>query len=458
MASKEFHNGKFISSARCATKQPWRAVLPLRWQELCALFLVALAAAFAFIGQPSSLVSSNGHRGMAGCRAEKVPVDPCRHVAVDVQRGQLRRSQDAELVLVTGGSGFIGSHLVARLLQLGYIVRVFDSLETGNLLYLDLRHPRLEFHYGDILDVSALRRAMAGVRGVFHLAAASKVLPSLKNPRMATFNIERNALGTSNVLEVANETQLVTKVVYAASSTYYGNQPVPFVEDDPFRPTSPYAASKYMGELQMLTNDGLYHLPTLSLRFFMVYGPRNPSEGAYAIVTGKFLRRLLEGQPLLIEGSGDQFRDFVHVEDVATACILGYQNDIRGTSINVGSGVAYSVKDVADMVSSDQEHVAERRNDLKGTLADTCRAKELLHFNASYDFRETMLAMKADMLAGKKEYLDAMWLDDNVVETFESRLPGWARLGSSDRSLQIKDALDQDPLFLDSIFAAWKSR
>jgi len=395
---------------------------------------------------------------MAGCREEKVPVDPCRHSAVDAHKGQPRSSPDAELVLVTGGSGFIGSHLVAQLLSLGYTVRVFDSLETGNLLYLDLLHPRLEFLYGDILDMAALRRAMVGVRGVFHLAAASKVLPSLRNPNMATFNIERNALGTSNVLEAANETKLVNKVVYAASSTYYGNQPVPFDEEDPFRPTSPYAASKYMGELQMLTNDGLYSLPSLSLRFFMVYGPRNPSEGAYAIVTGKFLRRLLDGKPLLVEGSGVQFRDFVHVQDVGRSCILGYQGDIRGTSINVGSGVAYSVKDVADMISSNQEHVVARRNDLSGTLANTCRAKELLHFNASYDFRETMMAMKEDMLAGKREDLAEMWFDDHVLKVFGTNLPeGWAMLASSARSLGIKAALDKDPFFLDRIVTGLKS-
>merc|ERR1712110_453647 len=128
------------------------------------------------------------------------------------------------------------------------------------------------------MDSHALRRAMVDVVGVFHLGAASKVLPSLKSPAMGTFNIERNAVGTSRVLEVANETHLVRKVMYAASSTYYGNQEVPFHETDPFRPTSPYAASKYMGELAMPTNDQLYGLPTLSIRFFMVFGPRNPSE------------------------------------------------------------------------------------------------------------------------------------------------------------------------------------
>ncbi|CAJ1422846.1 unnamed protein product, partial [Effrenium voratum] len=225
----------------------------------------------------------------------KSGVDPCADLQIDEALGDPKRGED--LVLVTGGSGFIGSHLVEQLLGLGYTVRVFDNLETGNLLFLNLRHPRLQFFFGDIMDMDSLRRAMVGVQGVFHLGAASKVLPSLKNPTMGTFNVERNSVGTSRVLEAANETQQVRKVMYAASSTYYGNQAVPFSETDPFRPTSPYAASKYMGELVMLTNDNLYKLPTLSLRFFMVYGPRNPSQGAYAILTGKFIDRLKQNQP-----------------------------------------------------------------------------------------------------------------------------------------------------------------
>lgn len=429
--------------------------MPTRWQEFGALGLLAVAVVLAFSRFGfSETKGENGHVDSGRSREQKAPVDPCRNLSFAEPR--ILRSD--ELVLVTGGSGFIGSHLVAQLLELGYRVRVFDSLETGNLLYLDLRHPRLEFHYGDILDMPALRRAMVGVRGVFHLAAASKVLPSLKSPRMATFNIERNALGTSNVLEAANETKLVNKVVYAASSTFYGNQPVPYVEGMPFRPTSPYAASKYMGELQMLTNDGLYNLPTLSLRFFMVYGPRNPSDGAYAIVTGKFLRRLMANEPLVIEGTGQQFRDFVHVRDVARACILGYQSSVHGISVNVGSGVAHSVKDVADLISSNQEHVAARRGDLEGTLADTCKAKELLRFNTSYDFRAAMLAMKADMLAGKSEYLDPMWSDEHVLGSFRRRFPEWDSLRPVDRSLAIKSALDADPLFLDEMLRSLKLR
>jgi len=386
---------------------------------------------------------------LLGGRPGKSGSDPCGELQLDRSTGNPTPPADAgELVLVTGGSGFIGSHLVELLLELGYTVRVFDSLETGNLLFLDLRHPRLEFHYGDIMDVPALRRAMVGVRGVFHLGAASKVLPSLKNPAMGTFNVERNSVGTSKVLEVANETGLVGKVMYAASSTYYGNQDVPFVETDPFMPTSPYAASKYMGELAMLTNDALYGMRSLSLRFFMVYGPRNPTEGAYAVVTGKFMVRAREGSPLMIEGSGANFRDFVHVKDVARALALGYQSSIHGTVFNVGSGMTHSVKEVADLISNRQEHVDARRNDLLGTMADTCRAKQLLRFQARHDFVETIRAMMEDMRTGDAEYLAPMWQDPDVVAALEERLPGWGSLAPRERSGMIREALASDAAFL----------
>jgi len=298
------------------------------------------------------------------------------------------------------------------------------------------------------MDIASLRKAMVGVQGIFHLAAASKVLPSLKDPGMAAFNYERNAVGTSRVLQVANETLRVRKIVYAASSTYYGNQPVPFTETDPFMPTSPYAASKYMGELEMLTHDQLYHLDTLALRFFMVYGPRNPSQGAYAIVTGKFLGRLRENMPLIIEGNGRNFRDFIHVEDIARALILGYQSKAHGKVINVGSGKAYSVKEVANLVSLDQEHVAARPNDLLGTLADTCLAKRLLHFEARHDFLETMREMIAEARAGRGEYLAPMWEQSKVIMLMDRKLPGWSGLPARARSDKIKEALQSNPAFL----------
>jgi len=399
-------------------------------------------------------------RAAVGQDGAAVAVDPCRDVAVDATLNRPRpappRGQGvgAEIVLVTGGSGFIGSHLVELLLQLGYVVHVLDNLETGNLLYLDLRHPRLHFFYGDIMDLDALRRAMRGAGGVFHLGAASKVLPSLKDPAMGTFNVEQNAVGTSRVLEAANETKLVRKVVYAASSTYYGNQPVPFEETAPFKPTSPYAASKYMGELVMETNDVLYGLRTLSLRFFMVYGPRNPSQGAYAIVTGVFLRRLQQGLPLIVEGTGENFRDFVHVRDVARALVLGYQSEVHGVSINVGTGRAHSVKEVADMVSMNQQHVAPRKNDLYGTLADTCRARRLLNFATEYEFGPTMREMIQEAVDGRGEHLAPMWSEPRVVEELERRFPDWGQRTSSEKSSRLRAALEDDVNFLEDLLRA----
>eukprot|EP00930_Biecheleria_cincta_P087202 TRINITY_DN76452_c0_g1_i1.p1 TRINITY_DN76452_c0_g1~~TRINITY_DN76452_c0_g1_i1.p1 ORF type:complete len:759 (-),score=118.77 TRINITY_DN76452_c0_g1_i1:35-2281(-) len=378
---------------------------------------------------------------------KKTGVDPCRNLQVPEHLGNPHRGDD-ELVLITGGSGFIGSHLTEQLLSLGYRVRVFDSLETGNLQFLNLRDPKLEFHYGNIMDLEALRRAMVGVRGVFHLGAASKVLPSLKNPAMGTFNVERNSVGTSRVLEAANETKIVKKVMYAASSTYYGNQPVPHVETDHFMPTSPYAASKFMGELIMSTNDNLYKLHTLSLRFFMVYGPRNPSAGAYAIVTGKFIGRLKAGLPLMIEGDGTNFRDFVHADDISRALILGYQSHIHGTVINAGSGETHSVKEVADLVSSNQVHVAARKNDLLGTLADTCKAKQELHFQTRKDFVTVMKEMIADAKNGRSDYLAPMWEEASVQDKLDSHFGMWRNLTHMDRNEKLRAALDADRNFL----------
>lgn len=385
-------------------------------------------------------------------RGKAAGEDPCKDLRVSLQSNTPHHVKPgSELVLVTGGSGFIGSHTVSQLLELGYNVRVFDNLETGNLQFLDLRHPRLDFQYGDIMQKEAIRKAMQGVTGVIHLAAASKVLPSLKSPKMATFNIERNAVGTSNVLEIANETKLVKKIVYAASSTFYGNQQIPFDETDSFRPTSPYAASKYMGELQMITNDALYNIPTVSLRFFMVYGPRNPSTGAYAVVTGKFLQNYVQDKNLVIEGTGRNFRDFIHVKDVARACILGLQKSVRGVIINVGSGEAHSIKEVADLVSPKQEHVAARPHDLQGTLASTCKAKELLGFEAKENFRVAMTQLLENAKAGQSYYLDEMWTSPAVLAKLDKELPGFIEANVEQRAAKLRDAVSTDSTFVSQL-------
>merc|ERR1719253_2369921 len=153
----------------------------------------------------------------------------------------------------------------------------------------------------------------------------------------------------------------------------------------------------------------------------------------------------------MIEGSGENFRDFIHVKDIGRGLILGYQSSVHGMVINLGSGQTYSVNDVANLVSSNQVHVAPRKNDLLGTLADTCLAKRLLRFQTSYDFVATMKAMIADAQAGKSEYLAEMWAEPAVVAAVDERLPGWSSLTPLERSNKIKDSLHNDGLFLDRL-------
>ena len=334
-------------------------------------------------------------------------VDPCAHV-----RGTSEpvAESHSRLALVTGGAGFIGSSLCPLLLTLGYRVRVLDNLSTG---FSDFVPPGAEFVNGDVRDLAAVRDAMRGVGVVFHLAAMSKVEPSLTDPAAIAFCLDVNVRGTTNVMEAARSASRETdaigtdaasasrtpnaasrtpiKVIYAASSTYYGNQVTPFSEGMPEVLSSPYAHSKRSGEAVVLLYGRLHGVPVVSLRLFMVYGKNQPKDGAYKVVTGSFLKALSDQRPLLIEGDGTQYRDFVHVTDVARAFVLAAQNEaVDGVAINVGTGVATSIKAVADLVSAKQEFVEKRKNDLRGTLADTCLAKKTLGFEARRQFGEEM--------------------------------------------------------------------
>ena len=331
--------------------------------------------------------------------AEKAVKDPCEDV--QIPDGRIPSPSKLTTVLVTGGAGFIGSNLVDRLLELEYKVRILDNLYTGFIRNVPLQDNRVEFYFGDILDKQVLKLALEGVEYVYHLAAMSKVLPSVKSPDMARFCTETNALGSWNVLNASREQGNIKKVVYAASSTYYGNRPAPHQEDMAPDFITPYAASKYEGEIQMKMFDSLFEVPTISTRFFMVYGPRQPSTGAYAIVTGVFAKQASEGKHLTIEGDGSHYRDFIHVADIVDGLILAQQSpDLCGDVVNLGSGTSFSVQDVADLVSSDQVHVDARKNDLEGTLADTCKMKRLLGYRVKKDFTREMAFMAKQTMEG----------------------------------------------------------
>jgi nucleoside-diphosphate-sugar epimerase len=287
----------------------------------------------------------------------------------------------SELALVTGGAGFIGSHLTERLLAEGFRVRVLDDLSQGHREYVPAG---AEFIEGTIVDQATCRRACDGAQAVFHLAAMSKVAPSIDKPEFCT---EQNVLGTQNVLLAARDAK-VKKVVYSASSSSYGNRPAPQREDMLSDALNPYALSKYVGELYCELFTRLYGLSTISLRYFNVYGPRQPTTGAYALVLGIFLRQKKEGQALTIHGQGDQRRDFVHVRDVVAANLAAYRSPAHGMSLNVGSGTNVSVKELADIISPKQTHLPRRAGDAEITLADVTRIREVLGWSTKVAFED----------------------------------------------------------------------
>lgn len=291
------------------------------------------------------------------------------------------------LVLVTGGAGFIGSHLTEALLAAGYSVRVLDNLSSG---YRDYVPSAAEFMLGDICDLETCRKAAAGVKGIFHLAALSRVAPSLDDVQACTYP---NVIGTQNML-IAGREAGVRKFVYSASSTHYGSLPAPHVEGLAPQFLNLYSLTKYTGEQYALMFDKMYGLPVVSLRYFNVYGPRQQTTGAYALVMGIFLRQWAAGQALTIHGDGLQSRDFVHVKDVVSANLRAFESDVHGDVFNIGSGVSCSVRELADMISPHQVFEAARKGDAAATLADITKARSILGWSPVVDFREGVEELK----------------------------------------------------------------
>lgn len=299
-------------------------------------------------------------------------------------------------VLVTGGAGFIGSHVVELLLSRGYAVTVLDNLSLGSREWVPAG---AEFLEADILDLDKVRAACAGKSGILHLAAMSRVLPSLTGgPSTCLHSADQNIRGTLNVLVAAAEAG-VKKVVYSASSTRYGSLSAPHEEGMTPDCQTPYAVSKHCGELYALQFQRMYGLPVVCLRYFQVYGPRQPIMGAYAMVTGIFIDQRVRGQPLTIHGDGSQRRDFVHVHDVAEANVRALESDVSGESINIGTGVSHSIKELADLISHEQVFSQPRQHDMQETRADTEKCKRLLGWSPVLDFREKTLELLAEATA-----------------------------------------------------------
>lgn len=295
----------------------------------------------------------------------------------------------AHKVVVTGGAGFIGSHLVHALAEEGYDVHAVDTLVGGFKRKL---HPRAKLHKIDIRDFEELRDIFNGARYVFHLAALPRVQYSIENPAETN---EVNIGGTLNVLRAAQEAE-VKRVVYAASSSAYGDQKtLPLHEELPANPKSPYGLQKYVGELYCRVFSEVHGLPTVSLRYFNVYGPGFDPEGEYALVIGKFLKLRSEGKPLTITGNGEQTRDFTHVRDVVRANMLAANSKRvgKGESINIGAGNNVSINRVVELIGGAVEYLPPRIEP-KHTLADTRRAEKLLGWKPEVPLEEGIAELK----------------------------------------------------------------
>lgn len=295
----------------------------------------------------------------------------------------------AKKVVVTGGAGFIGSHLVETLLGQGFNVHVIDNLSGGKKENV---HKSAKLHEIDIRDLGSITPVIKGAQYVFHLAALPRVQYSIENPEETN---DVNTNGTLNVL-IASKDGGVERFIYSASSSAYGNQEtMPLKEDMDANPISPYGLQKYIGELKCRVWSEVYGLPTVSLRYFNVYGPRASHEGAYALVIAKFLKQRQEDKPMTITGDGENTRDYTHVRDVVEANLLAAESKKvgRGEVMNIGAGNNYSVNAVAKFIEGPTVHI-EARLEPKDTIADNSRARDLLGWEPKVSLEEGIAELK----------------------------------------------------------------
>jgi UDP-glucose 4-epimerase len=300
-----------------------------------------------------------------------------------------------DLALVTGGAGFIGSHLVERLLREGVQVRVLDNFSTGSLALLPFAPQygeALEVVEGDIRDRARLDRAAAGARVIFHQAAMRSVPRSVQDPLGANDN---NVNGTLHVLQAAR-TAGVPRVVYASSSSVYGASPeLPKREDQPPSPISPYAVSKAAGEQYAAVWSRLYGVETVGLRYFNVFGPRQDPASEYAAVIPRFILWAIQGQPLEVHGDGTQSRDFTYIDNVVEANLLAARApQAAGEVFNVGCGERISLLAIIEILERSlgrplrRRHTPARPGDVPHTLADIGKAQRLLAYQPLVSFDE----------------------------------------------------------------------
>jgi UDP-glucose 4-epimerase len=289
-------------------------------------------------------------------------------------------------IIVTGGCGFIGGHLVDKLIELGHEVVVIDDLsstETEKFHFNDLA----TYHKKDICNKSEIDPLFEGVDYVFHMAAESRIQPAILNPTRA-YSV--NCLGTLNILELAKKWK-IKRIMFSSTSSVYGlTGTFPTREDSKLDCLNPYAHSKYLGEELFKNYAKNYGIDSVIFRYFNVFGERSPKRGQYAPVTSIFLNQLELGKNLTVVGDGSQKRDFVYVGDIVQANILAMNHTERLNAevINVGSGFNLSIKELAEMISENIEYLPPRTGESKITLADITKLKTILEFEPITDIKD----------------------------------------------------------------------
>ena len=299
-------------------------------------------------------------------------------------------------VIITGGAGFIGSHLADFLIDLDYEVVVVDNLSIGRLENINhlLDRSKFTFLEADITNFDEIESIFQNTDWVFHLAALADIVPSIENP---TEYYKSNVNGTFNVLQACRKHK-IKKIVYAGSSSCYGiPDEYPTKETASIRPQYPYALTKNIGEQLVMHWCQLYKLSAVSLRFFNVYGPRARTSGTYGAVFGVFLAQKLSNKPFTVVGDGNQTRDFTFVSDVVSAIFTAAKSDLSGEVINIGSSNTYSINRLVELLKGEVTYVPKRPGEPDCTWADISKATHLLNWEPKVSLEEGVEILLDDM-------------------------------------------------------------